>query len=109
MVACWRPVGSGGIHGGLEARLGAAAGGSIKACWVFMELGVVTPAWASACARMWGPRGGVWRWCFGTALRGFSLRSAHGVPSCYVGSAVPFLAELGGGLFLLAVFSLLPD
>ena len=54
MVACWRPVGSGGIYGGLEARLGAAAGGSIRACWVFLELGVVTPAWASACARMWG-------------------------------------------------------
>ena len=71
MVACWRPVGSGGIHGGLEARLGAAAGGSILACWVLMELGLVTLAWASACARMWGQRGGVWRWCFGIALRGF--------------------------------------
>ena len=59
------------VYGGWGARLGAAAGGSIRACWVFMELGLVTPAWASACARMWGPRGGVWRWCFGTALRGF--------------------------------------
>ena len=61
MVACWRPVGSGGIYGGLEARLVAAAGGSIRACWVFMELGVVTPAWAT------------W-WCVAVVLRNCAAR-----------------------------------